>query len=92
MIEVRTSGELSQLLLGDKDEFIGKVIIDACGLKYVLISIGEEEITSVPIDDLINMKEKDLREYFQKVLPADKIEETLEEINFFKKDISQLYT
>lgn len=91
MIEVKTTDELRQILLGDKEEFIGKVIVDASGLKYVIIGIDEAGVKSVPIDFLIDMKEKDLQKYFNDTLSPDKAAAALSEVHFYKKDIQQLY-
>lgn len=91
MKRVKDAYELKSEILKNKDKFIGKTVIDGNGFKYLIIDAGENGISAIPIENMINMKRGDLEKYLTQFLIQEKINDAIIEIESHAKEVNKIY-
>jgi len=90
MIAVKNEQELKEIVMSDRDRYIGEMLIDESGLKYLVVDLNNEGIKILSMNLLVKYKNR--RKYLEDArFPTHFLDRALKNIELFEREINQSY-
>lgn len=90
MITVKDEQELKEIVMSDRDRYIGEMLIDESGLKYLVVDLNNEGIKILSMNLLVKYKNR--KKYLEDAgFSSHFLDRALKNIELFEREINQSY-